>query len=408
MKFIRWMCGRHRRQHRGQVRVVDFAVSFSLFIVLISQFFLLLVTVQVNITSNDNPVTNPAERVALRLLGTGGTANWEFNDYSNLSSVNIGLAANSSSKIYPVIDPNKLARLNNELNGLNGLPGQNLGFHTLDYLGLKQELGLAGWDFRITLNMLLKVSVTISSDKTTAFAQISSSSLQLINGTPVTIALIDLSQGTIQQSISGITNTSGYVSLPLGLLNAVDYVVVAIARIGNTWSIGYAPLLNDATKQMVAGQFDSNVNIFENKTWVFSRFLSSTLPDVGSYHATFLSFNTMVGTILSSTIITPPSNQYVIDQNLTNLPRNEPLVGIETAQVSGANTVYWRVFTFPAILNGIDPVSGNFYVNNIYASYPVAGTVAFPSSGSTYSYQTMVQCMNGLFILHIDAWRSTT
>ena len=98
---------------RGVVRTIDFLVSFTLFIILLTQFYLIIINMNLNLASTSTQENNPAQLFADKLLGFSGTKDWGT---SSGSPQDFGLASDySHSSLNYNLDLAKFARLNREL-----------------------------------------------------------------------------------------------------------------------------------------------------------------------------------------------------------------------------------------------------------------------------------------------------
>ena len=104
-------------KRRAVVRTIDFLVSFTLFIILLTQFFLIIINMNLNLASTSTVEENPAKLFANKIIGDSGSYDWGRNPGSPKV---FGLASDMShSNSIDYIDLAKLARLNGELNYLS-------------------------------------------------------------------------------------------------------------------------------------------------------------------------------------------------------------------------------------------------------------------------------------------------
>ncbi|HKZ42566.1 MAG TPA: hypothetical protein VJ044_16505, partial [Candidatus Hodarchaeales archaeon] len=148
-----------RKRRRGVARAIDFTVAFSLFIIMYTQFLLVLINTN-NIVLDSAKESNPAQALATHLLGKTGIgtsgSGWA-NDI--LPPTELGLSSNYSARGRYNVDLNKLARLNPDLRGFQAssvLTDQWVDISSRDDLGLPEDYS----HIRITTRSALNVTVS--------------------------------------------------------------------------------------------------------------------------------------------------------------------------------------------------------------------------------------------------------
>ena len=156
-----------RRGKRGQARAIDFVVSLSLFLLVTSQLFLIIITSTSPFTTTPERQTldEKAELLANNLITNSGTPqDWGFNLSSQTPFTIFGLSQVSNTPETQVLDASKIARLDPRL--VTNPIATALSIYYIDYSQARSSLGL---DISFKLQILPLISLNITSSTNTSF-----------------------------------------------------------------------------------------------------------------------------------------------------------------------------------------------------------------------------------------------
>ncbi|MHA2365471.1 MAG: hypothetical protein ACXAC7_16055, partial [Candidatus Hodarchaeales archaeon] len=236
--------GKITKKQRGVTRTVDFLISFSLFIILLTQFFLVLINTNIFLSQEAEQLDNPAELLALRILGTTGTADWGTD--TNVPTF-FGLASSDSSSELIDVDLAKFARLNSDIEASGATVSYE--FVNSSYLREQVTSEVETTFFRISSRPIIQVEIIDPDfndivDPLTMQVQVKSWVNKSLSNVNVQAYLVSATDGSADPTLQNNTVTSSDGIADVSISNYIpgsdDYVIIAYAYSGNFWGIDWA------------------------------------------------------------------------------------------------------------------------------------------------------------------------
>ena len=386
-----------RLRRRAVVRTIDFLISFTLFIILLTQFYLIIINMNLNLASTSTQTNNPAQLFTDNLLSYTGTKGW--GTASGLPA-NIGLASDyehSTTGYY--IDLAKLGRLNQELTTLsiNGkYPYLNPNYILSNFTNNQNNIG-----FRLTTRPPLQI--TASAVITTTTSTITINTLTWDNNSVSNVAVdvyhVSLSTGIPLPKVNATSNVAGTCVVTTNIIR-VNYVAIIFAHSGDSWGISWLPIRN------------SNTNLI-NSTGIASFSLNN--PKTGSNSILEFANNTINSQQIRATSSyyinnndtlyvnsTPqPSGIRYLNQTFTNVGTSGPFIQVYSTTIG--TTDYYRVVTEPLIFDNVNYTNPSL-TNYSSSQYPTYQTSNFSTvtASSLYAYSTIVITDRGPLLFSLE------
>lgn len=382
-------------RRRGVVRTIDFLVSFTLFIILLTQFYLIIINMNLNLATISTTEENPAQLFADKILSSSGSKDWGI---SAGVPQNFGLAPDQSHTGFNYyLDLAKLAHLNSELQYLS--INSSYSYITPNELLSNVTGSQSNVQFRITTSPIIQVQV--SETHTATLASISISSLTWsnlsISNVDVNVYLVSLSTGSYSSYNTTVTGTNGKANVQEALTTD-DYVAIIFAHSQDSWGINWILIQNTAGPSTISA---TNITSFSlnNPFTDNNSILQFTSNNIGI--ATINTCNAYYSTNLNNLTIYTTTGPNATSTELTNIGTNSPFIQVYSL-VSGS-TYYYRVVTQPLIFNNANFVSPSD-ANYSTGQFPVYQTTNFQNtnSGTIYTYSTPVMTQRGPILFTVD------
>lgn len=361
------------------MRVVDFIVSFSLFLIMLTQFYLVAINIGISLSQEQsNPGENPARVLADRFFSSSGTTYDLAPTYTTSSARYINLAT--------------LALFNPEL---GQLPTAGATYSYVDPNTILADLVPLGttYDFRISTKPLFDVSVTYVGG--TIDVEVKSWGGIGLEGVNVQVFLVGAAagnNGVLEGSQLTQTDASGDASAVI--LPTDDSVVVAYAYSGGIWGIGWT-----ATDAAVTAS-DLSTFLYPRTDGVANDVYHNSADATGN--PTINLFTVSYDSTSESLVLPGTAGDNAVSDlsvTLTEVGTVGPLIQVLTTSEQN-----YRVVTLPFIMDYFDypgnPATADYSSNQ----FPVYQTGGF--SGSTpvevYSYTTVVTSDRGPFLMTFE------
>ena len=383
---------KHKIRRRAVVRTIDFLVSFTLFIIFLTQFYVIIINMNLNLASTSTKQENPAELFSNKLVGLPGSQNWGTLTGSPSS---FGLASDSHyTNLGSYVDLAKLGRLNSDL---QYLPINSTYSYIDPQVVVNNFTGsISNIAFRLSTRPPIQVlasetHTTAQSTLTIQTATWNNVSLDNIN---VDIFYVQLSNGSVAYSNTVSTGTSGQTVFTTPILRT-NYVAIAYAYSLDNWGIGWVEVQNDLTNTLSASNLptflqNSPYQDINSILQVTNNTLPSVTPTIRTTTA-YLNSSQLLNTSVFS-------NTSSITRNLTDVGTNTPVIQVYT--MNSGSIDYYRVVTEPLVFNNVN------YTSTTYSSYqfPVYQTPNFSTVdlSTIYSYTTTVMTDRGPLLLTLD------
>jgi len=383
------------RPQRGVVRTIDFLVAFSLFIVLITQFFLVVINTNTFLAQETRKIENPAESLAYRILGSTGDKDWELNQNSPIS---FGLASIFSNPNQLEVDLSKLSRINLELTTINSAPYSFFD----DELLTDQLLDEGGtFFFRISTHPLFQVEIIDSSPATFAVQVFSWTGKPLadVNVDVYFVSLLDGSADITLRS-SGRTTSSGMVNVPIAAYvpgSGIDYLAVAFVHLSNFWGLDWTTIVDipSSGNTINAGGFSS----------FLSPQFNSTVNGINLYsdqqiNSQITFYDSISGSVnISQTASAMP---ITLKDSTQQTGTSGPVIIVQ--QIIDITGLRYRVVTIPFIYDNLKYNDGTSNQGYEQAQYPVYGTSGFSTQNfaNIFTFTTIVSSIRGPFLMTFE------
>ena len=376
-----------RIKRRAVVRTIDFLVSFTLFIILLTQFYLIIINMNLNIAATNVTQENPAELFADRILSYSGAKDWGTKPGTPTS---IGLASDYSHlSLNYFLDLAKLARLNPELQNLS----INSQFSYIEPSALLANIvGNNSYaQFRITTRPLIQVSAKLNTGNTSMVVTAKSWSNSPMANINIDNYYVSLTDGAQINGANQTTNYSGQatVTIPGGLNH---YVAIVYAHSQASWGITWVVIDNDGVTVSATGISSfllNNPNGTRNSILQYTKDILVTSHIIYSNSA----FYSPATNNLTGFQVTNQNN--LINQNLNNVGSSNPFIQVYT--MFDGSVYHFRVVTEPLIYDNVG-FSGNYSVNQ----FPAIQTPNYGPASNTYTYTTIVMTDRGPLLFTID------
>ncbi|MFW9779129.1 MAG: hypothetical protein ACFFE8_09775 [Candidatus Heimdallarchaeota archaeon] len=255
--------GRFKRR-RAQIRAVDFIVSLLLFMLMLSQLILIIVTIQagIQVSTSKGITAEEIDVFARSILLEEGEPGW---GYRQILPATFGLGSDIST-VSLTLDPAKIARL---VTGTDFPVFQISGYSTFDYTALKEAMHLpSGRNFQLALLPTLETSVEVAVLNINNNTNIITVETWNARASPISSAkayffVVDFTTGTIHSLGVSITDTTGQASKNYLIPNAgipdAEHMVLSIVEKGALWGMNWAYIdPNPAFSQSVIGTASSS------------------------------------------------------------------------------------------------------------------------------------------------------
>lgn len=235
---------RRFKRRRGQIRAIDFIVSLLLFLLMLSQLVLIVVSVLagIKVSTTGGVTAEELDIFARTMLQERGDLEW---GYQRILPTTFGLGSDVTTTSL-TLDPAKIARL---VTGTTFPISQLSGYTTFDYTTLKEVIRLSsGLEFQLALLPSLETSVEVaildSTNDTNIITVATTNSHAIpISGAQADFFTVDLTTGIVYFAGTAITNSTGYATqnylVPnVGILEA-EHIVVSIVEKGAMWGMNW-------------------------------------------------------------------------------------------------------------------------------------------------------------------------
>lgn len=391
-RFLRKINRSHRK--RGAIRTIDFLVSFSLFIILLAQFLIVLINTNTFLGQEARQIENPAKSLAFRILGTTGDAGWGTDPGVPNS---FGLASNFSSNEMFHVDLSKLARLNIET--LN-TPYQ---FVDPSIISSQFPVQLGNVSFRISTRAMIQVESSWDLLSTTVTVQVNSWSGKPLSDINVLVQLYSLTNGTASPALqnTSITSTNGIASVPIGVYDPDDdYVALVFASSGFIWGIDWAEIRGTSPLPMIqAGgistfvmpQSSTNQN---NSVQIYSNASIPATP----VNSSVLFYDPINGIVNVTTTSVSLNGTISMNQTGTTGP------SVFFQQFEDVTGLHYRIVTSPSIYDNFNYTDGSPAQGFDKAQFPVYQTLNYENQNfaNVYTYTALVTSIRGPFLMTFE------
>ncbi|MFX1517449.1 MAG: hypothetical protein ACFFC6_14180 [Promethearchaeota archaeon] len=343
---------RLKKRRGGQIRAVDFVVSLFLFLLMLSQLILLVINIQIRISSSaiDTVAFEELDIFGRQLLLEEGDQDWGY--YQALPST-FGLA-DSNENTYLTLDGAKIARI---ITGTPNPVGVVSGYEMYDYSTLKETIGLqSDFDFQIGLYPLLYPDISVSSNN---FAEVSVKNIYDIPTSDVRVHFftIDLTNGEVISEGETLTNSDGDTSLqlsdPTASIQGGEHFVFIIVEKGPLWGMNWG--FNDPTSDEVVFGASSTTTIWGGAIHSTSLLVTDILAVTPDSHFLSIIYQNSTSGYSNKTI----NLATALDGNETISIPNEGLVAFISV-ARNDNQYQVGIGSYPAILDR-DSSDGSFY-----------------------------------------------
>ena len=382
-------------RRRAVVRTIDFLVSFTLFFIMLTQFFLIIINMNLNLASTSTKQENPAELLAEKLLGYAGTPNWGTS--SSIPS-NFGLASDyNHGMLGYYLDLAKLAHLNSELQFLS----INTSYPFISPSTILSNLtgSQSNLEFRISTRPLIQVSATVSNTPTLATITVTTTTWNDVSlaNVDINVFLVSLTDGSTLPVSNSVSDNNGQSVLTSTIVSGTNYVAIAYAHSLDSWGINWTPVQNDGGTGSISA---TNINSFSmSNPTLNSNSILQYANDANGF-----SINTASAYYFNHSFVayTNTSVSSEINQIQANVGSKTPFIQVYTMD-SGSNSYYYRVVTEPLIFNNFNytsPASANYSASQ----FPAYQTTNFQInySGILYTYSTPVMTDRGPILFTVD------
>lgn len=387
-----------RIRRRSVVRTIDFLVSFTLFIILLTQFYLIIINMNLNLASTSTRQNNPAELYSDKILSSPGSTNW--GQSSGLPQ-EFGLASNYQySNLGYHLDLAKLAHLNSEL--------QNLSIGSLySYINPQQVVNnITGSNNNIQFRISTRAPIQVianridPSNSLTSTLSISTSNwgnASLAN-VGIDIHYISLTDGKSPYNITSETNQFGKLSVATSI-GTDNYVAVIYAHSLASWGLTWVQIQNNGTRAIDPSSISSFLlnNPIKNKNSVLQYTTNTTV--VSDLRSTTCYTNSTSNLVINNTIATNSSG--LINQEINGVGSDGPLIQIYT--MSNSTTDFYRIVSLPLVFDNniyASPSTANFKSNQF--SFYETSNFSNVDLTTIYSYTTMVLTNRGSILFTLD------
>ncbi|MFW9855819.1 MAG: hypothetical protein ACFFFG_12210 [Candidatus Thorarchaeota archaeon] len=351
--------GRFKRR-RAQIRAVDFIVSLLLFMLMLSQLILIIVTIQagIQVSTLKGITVEELDIFARSILLEEGDPDW---GYRQTLPTTFGLGSDIST-VSLTIDPAKMARL---VTGTDFPVFQISGYSTFDYTALKEAIHLpSGRDFQLALLPTLETSVEVAVLNSNNNTNIITVGTWNAHASPISSAkanffVVDFTTGTIASLGVSITDAAGQASKNYLIPNAgipdAEHMVLSIVEKGALWGVNWAYIdPNPAFSQAVIGTASSST-VWGGGINSTTLLVSDQLIQSPDQHYVSILYQDTVGGFSNTTLDLSTS---VRGNETIPIPTNGLVVVFSIAQIG--DTYQVAIGSYPAILDHT-PTTGVFY-----------------------------------------------
>lgn len=381
-------------RRKAVVRTIDFLVSFILFIILVTQFYLIIININLNLASTSTKQENPAQQLASKILGSTGSSNWGT---TNGDPATFGLASdNYYSSLNPYLDLTKFSRLNKELNYLD--IANQYSFIEPDTLISNLTGNQGGVEFRLSTRPVIQIivnSVLVGGTSSTISVRAMTWGNSTLSNIDIDVYHVLLSDGSNIAKVSSTTDINGEATI-VTTIGANNYVAVIYAHSKDSWGITWSEINNGAgtiSSSLISSFMMNNPIINRNSVLQYTN--SSTTDNIFTNSAFYSkeldSLNNLGNT----------GSGALIYSNNTNVGTSGPYIQVHT-MVSGGIS-YYRVVTLPLIFNNFNYTTPETTLFTT-TQYPVYQSSNFPTTGSVnvQTYSTIVMTIRGPIFLTIE------
>ncbi|MEX2721679.1 MAG: hypothetical protein Q6362_009775 [Candidatus Wukongarchaeota archaeon] len=253
-----------KRGKRGQARAIDFVVSISLFLLVTSQLFLIIITSTspFTTTSEKQTLEEKAELLANNLITSPGTPqDWGFNLSSQTPFTIFGLGKASNTPEIQVLDASKIARLDPRL-ATNPL-ATALNIYHIDYSQAHSSLGL---DISFKLQILPLINLNIASSTNTSFiAKVTDYNNNPLENITLENYIVH-PNGSVTSNWQSNTNSSGINETLINLPDDGAYVYASIAQYAGFADLATKIILHNTEDQAITQEILLSFATEANKT----------------------------------------------------------------------------------------------------------------------------------------------
>ncbi|MFX0185795.1 MAG: hypothetical protein ACFE95_22145 [Candidatus Hodarchaeota archaeon] len=344
--FIR----RLKRRRRGQIRAVDFVVSLLLFLLMLSQLVLIIISIQSNIRNRElrSLTYDELDIIGRLILQENGEPYWGYN---RALPETFGLAADSSQH-YLALDAAKISRI---ITGTSFPISTVSGFEMYDYDTLRSTIiNNPDLEFQLAIYPCIDAEMNVSTVNNTA--NIAEVFAKNPHNAPISNALvhffiIDLTTGNVVQKNTVTTDSGGKTSneyqKPIG-----EHLVFSIIEKGDLWGTTWGYL----DTNIIAGS-SSQTTIWGGAVNSSALLITDILQISGVLDTHYLSVIYKDTQSNYSNLTLDISDKF--DGNETISMPNDGIVIFFS--ISNINNIYRvGIGSFPAILDR-DQTSGTFY-----------------------------------------------
>lgn len=383
-------------RRRGVVRTIDFLVSFTLFIILLTQFYLIIINMNLNLASTSTQPNNPAQLFSEKLLSYPGTENW---GRMQGSPATIGLASdNYHSTVSYFLDLAKLGRLNQEINYFS--LGSKYSYLNPTNVVSNITGPTSNAAFRLTTRPPIQVKANlVSVSPTNSIIDVKTLTWDNVGLANVQISAyhVSLSTGLPLPTVTSISDQNGDATITTNI-NADNYVAIIYAHAGSSWGISWVKVQGGSNTISSTGIASFSLNnpiktsnsIFEFAKSTFNTTIRATSAYVEA------SNNSL---ITNSTVIS--NNTGLLNQTFANVGTTNPF--IQVYSTTSGTTDYYRVVTQPLIYDNYNYTSP---LTTSYAKsqYPVYETPNFSTVNlnTIYTYSTLVLTDRGPILFSLE------
>ncbi len=382
-------------RRRAVVRTIDFLVSFTLFIILLTQFYLIIINMNLNLSSTSTKEENPAQLITDKLLTSTGSANW-----GTTSGVpqNFGLAADARHPSFNnYLDLAKFAHLNGELqyNPINS----SYSYITPEIVLTNLTGTQANVQFRISTRPIMQVQASETHTGTTASLTVKTltwNNLSIPN-VDVSSYLVSLSTGAYSENKTIATNSDGQAIIP-NTIGTDNYIAVIYAHSQDLWGINWVVIQNTGGSIVSTDITPFTLNNPVINTNSILQYVTTPLNTL-----TIRSTSGFYSANKSTMYFTVTSGSGSINTSSTNVGTNSPFIQVYTMHDTTNNIYYYRVVTQPLIFDNFNFISPNG-ANYSTCQFPVYQTNNFQNanSGTIYTYSTPVMTQRGPILFTVD------